>query len=145
MFFSGFILAVVTIIYFITGVLAQRVVCDSFRNPTESQLIEVVDKMINLNKTAGVDAKISEILTNCHKNQSIYNVFKLKTVFDISKVDGYLKDFDIETQLDDLANSVNFDFTDFNILNPDTIEDLRNLADSGLDNINFDKFTDIVC
>lgn len=144
MFLSAFFLAAVTIVYFLIGVLSQRMVCESFRNPNESQLLKVADSLLNLNKTAGVDARISEILTNCHKNQSIYNVLKLKNVFDISKVDDYLEEYNIKKQLDALAETINVDFEGVEILNTDAINNLTELGKSGIDNIEFGRFTNVV-
>lgn len=144
MFFSAFLFAIITIAYFVIGVVLQRAVCESFRNPTESQLLKVADKVIDLNKTAGVDATLPDILSHCHQNQSIYNVLQLKNVFDLSKVDDYLVEFDIEEQLNKLSENIDANFEEFVILDSDAIGKLEDLRDTNLDDINFYQFTDVV-
>lgn len=144
MFLSAFFLAVITIAYFVIGVLLQRAVCESFRHPNESQLLKLADSVIDLNKTAGVDAHLPDILTNCHQNQSIYNVLHLKNVFDISKVDDYLEEFNIKEQLDQLSNSIDVNFHEFEILDDVAIQKLEELGDTKLDEINFGQFTNVV-
>lgn len=144
MFFSAFLFAVITIAYFVIGVVLQRAVCESFRNPTDSQLLKVADKVIDLNKTAGVDATLPDILSNCHQNQSIYNVLHLKNVFDLSKVDDYLEDFDIKGQLNKLSEVIDANFNNFEILNSTAIEKLEELKSTKLDEINFYQFTNVV-
>lgn len=144
MFFSAFILAVVTIIYFVIGFVAQRAICESFRNPNDSQLLKIVDNVIDLNKTAGVDAHLAKILTNCHQNQSIYNVLNLRNVFDINQVDDYLEKYSIEDKLSELTATIDVNFDHFQILNSTAIEKLTNLGNSNIDDIEFYHFTNVV-
>lgn len=145
MFLSAFFLAVVTIFCFVLGMLSQKVVCDSFRNPTESQLLNLANDVLNLNRTVGVNATVQEILTSCEKNQSIYNVFKLKSVFDLEKVDDYIEQYSIEEELNKLAENIDVNFDNIEILSEEAKVKLDKLAESGIDNIEFDKFTGVVC
>lgn len=144
MFFSAFFLTVVTIVYFVTGMLAQKVICESLRNPAESQLLEVADSLLDLSKTAGVDAHISEILQNCHKNESIYNVFKLNSIFDLNKVNDYLTEYSIEEKLNELADTIEVGFSGITILTEGSKERLIELGESGIGEIEFGRFTNVV-
>lgn len=144
MFFSAFFLAVVTIVYFVIGILSQKVICESFRNPADSQLLEVADTLLDLNKTAGVDAHISTILMNCHKNQSIYNVFNLKSIFDLDKVDDYLEEYSIQDKLNELANTIDVNLSGIEILDQTAKDRLTELGASGIGNIEFHRFTNVV-
>lgn len=144
MFFTAFFLAVVTIVYFIVGILSQKVVCESFRNPANSQLLEVADTLLDLNKTAGVNANIREILMNCHKNHSIYNVFNLTSVFDINKVDDYLEEYSIQDKLNELAGTIDVNLSGIKILDQEAKDRLMELGASGIDNIEFYRFTNVV-
>lgn len=144
MFFSAFFFAVVTIVYFTVGMVAQRTVCETFRNVNDSDILKLVDNLVDLNKSAGVDAKIGEILTNCHQNQSIYNVLKLKNIFDINKVNDYLSEFNINQTLNELVETVKVDFTSFEILDNTTIKELEKLKDAGIDDVEFYRFSNVV-
>lgn len=141
MFLFAIILALVTIIHFFVGILAQRIVCDSLRNPNDSQVIDLIDKVRLLKNSVGVDVNISWVLSSCNTNSSIYKVFKLESHFNLEEIDTYLEKFEINKTLADLTNQINAN-TSVVILNPDAKKHLEDLVESGIADIKYDKFTD---
>lgn len=141
MFLFAIILVVVTIVHFFLGILAQRLICDSFRHPNSSQVIKLVDEVMNLKDSLGLDIDIYGVLNSCNKNLSIYNVFKLESLFDINEVMTYLDKFEINQTLADLTKQINAN-TSIDILSTDAEIQLRQLVDSGIADISYDKFID---
>lgn len=144
MFFSAVFLAVITIVYFFAGVVVQRSVCDSLRNSNDSQVVELVDGLLDFKELAGVDVSVATILHNCHKNESIYNVFNLSGIFDVQELNGYLSQYNISSSLNGLIDQITVTTDDIIILPDNTKEELRDLSRSGLSDLNFDKFGEIV-
>lgn len=141
MFLFAIVLVAVTIVHFFAGILAQRLVCDSIRQPNNSQVIKLFDEVMNLKSSVGVDVDINSLLNACHKNMSLYNVFKLKNHFDIDEVITYLDKFEINKTLADLTRHINAN-TDIDILSVDAERRLRELVSSGIADISYDKFID---
>ncbi|KAK5641503.1 hypothetical protein RI129_010050 [Pyrocoelia pectoralis] len=141
MFLFAIILVVVTIVHFFLGILAQRLICDSFRHPNTSQVVKLVDEVMNLKGSLGLDVDINWVLNSCNKNLSIYNVFKLQNLFDINEVITYLDKFEINQTLADLTEQINAN-TSVDILNDKAEAHLKKLVSSGIADIKYDKFID---
>lgn len=142
-FFFTFFIAIVTTVYFIIGVCSQRVVCDTIREPASSPIMELVENTIDINTATGLDVNVTSILTKCHQNQSVYEVFHLEKVFNVSELTDYMSKYEIEDALKDLSNSVTAD-TNITILDETAISNLQSLTEAGISDIRFDKFIDIV-
>lgn len=88
MFLSGIVMVVAVLVYFLSGVLFQRVVCDTLRDPShDNKVLSAVDELVNPKRE---QVNISHVLLTCHKNESIYNVLKLESVYDVTEVAKYL-------------------------------------------------------
>lgn len=142
-FLFAAIFAVIAIVYFAIGTLSQRAVCDTLRNPDESNIIDTVEKLFDM-KQFNITANITSILDTCHKNESIYKVFQLGNTFDLSKLKNFAEEYNIDEILEKLHNDTNFDHQNIIFLSDEGKEQLKNLINSGISDINYDKFIDEV-
>lgn len=144
MFLSGIFLAVITIVFFFVGMASQRLVCDPIRNYNESRLIALLDDTFSFQDAVGVDVTVKQVLSDCHRNRSAYHVFRLQNKIELDKVRDYLDEFDIQSALDELQENIEMPIN-VEILTPEAKDKLTELADSHISNINFDRFTAVVC
>lgn len=79
-----------------------------------------------------------------HKNETIYNAFKLKNVVDIDQVKDYIKDFEIQQKISQFKNKIKVRTDKLELLTPDAKAKLKDLAESPLNDINFDKYAQLV-
>ncbi|XP_063917747.1 prominin-like protein isoform X2 [Zophobas morio] len=142
MFLTGFIVAVVVAVCFLLGVVAQRGVCDPLRDPTNSQLFKLIDQ-VDLSQFH-IDFPISKALENCYQNKSIYVVFNLKSKFDLDEIKNYLNKFNINQTLVNLNLTSLESLGNFTILGENDMQLLESFANSGLGDINFDEFKDLL-
>lgn len=143
MFLFGAIFAIVTIAFFLFGGLSQRAICDTLQYPEDSNIIGVVDKLINL-KEYKISTNIATIIKQCHKNESIYNVLGLKELFDLSELENFVERYKIEDILNDMKGKITFNQT-IQFLTANELDKLETLMDSGISDINYDKFIEEVC
>lgn len=141
MFFFSFFLMLITLIYFLTGSIAQRIICDTLRDPNNNTLLPMLDKFIHIDKI--VDSNISMVIDKCHKNQSAYIVLKLENKFNITHLPNYLEDYGILEQIEKFKENIHF--TDhIEIINEQTKKQIDELKHSGIGNISFDTFMRVV-
>lgn len=144
MYISGLFLAVITIIYLVLGVSIQWIACDTIRNYYDSQIIGLIDDSLNIKNTVGVDLSLRNILSDCHRNKSIYHVFNLEHTFNLSSIQNYIEEFNIRRSLEDFEDKLESVDLDVVILSVEAEDQLRNLAATGISDINFDKFKEVV-
>ena len=144
MYISGLFLAVITIIYLVLGVSIQWIACDTFRNYKDSQIIGLIDDSLNIKDTVGVDLSMKNILANCHRNKSIYHVFNLEHTFNLSSIQNYIEEYNIRGSLEDFEYKLLSVDLNVVILSNETKQQLINLANTGISDINFDKFQEVV-
>ncbi|XP_071052205.1 prominin-like protein isoform X2 [Onthophagus taurus] len=136
MFLTTIVLAVVTIVCFVFGVFGQRLACDSLRNYNESKVIDMIDEYMDYDKLS-----IKHVLSNCHQNETVYNVFRLDSHFDLDKITQNFNDYNINEVLDKLQNDIDVN-VEIKILSEAGKQNLENLAASKVGDINFGKFVD---
>lgn len=141
MFLFAILLAVVAIVHFLAGILIQRVICDSIRHSDDSQVINLLDKVVKSQQSVGINVQLNWALNSCHQNQSIYKVLKLEDHFNLNDVTNYLDKFEINKTLTDLTHQINAN-TSIMILSPEAKRHLEDLVASGIADISYDKFTD---
>lgn len=142
MFLFAALFAIVAIVYFALGTLSQRGICDTLRNPAESNIIDVADKLLNF-KQFKINANISSILQKCHQNETAYNVFQLNDTFDLTDVRNFTEQYDIQDILDKLKDKLDIE-TNIVILNDDGFKEIENLKESGISEIRYNKFIEEV-
>ncbi|KAB0794087.1 hypothetical protein PPYR_13707 [Photinus pyralis] len=144
MFFIAIILVVAIIIHVSVGIAGQRVICDTLREPNNSQIAKLIDDILKGTDSAGIgiDIEINRVLSSCHQNLSFYNVFELQNLFDIDEIITYLDKFDITKMLNELIKQIQVDTEHITLLSADAEKNLRNLIASGIANIKFIMFID---
>lgn len=139
MFFFGAILAIVAIAYFLLGGITEKVVCETFKNPNTSQIIDIFDDFINIANTS-----IKTILNQCYNDNSIYNVLNFEENFNLSQIENIWTEYKINETLNDVKEKI----TDINLniilLSEDNGKQLDKLIQSNLSNIKFDDFVNKV-
>ncbi|CAH1135695.1 unnamed protein product [Ceutorhynchus assimilis] len=98
MFLFGFLISIFTLVSFIAGVISEKALCDTLRNPnpSESNIMSIID---SLNLNLAVDVKPSTMLNNCYQNKSIYQTFNLASQFNLEEIKA---NFNIAEKLDNL-------------------------------------------
>lgn len=139
MFLFSFFLMLITLVYFLTGSVSQRLVCDTLRNPYDNRLFSMVDKFVHIDTI--VNSNISTIIETCHKNESAYNVLKLENKLNVSNLPSYLDG--IDAQIENFIKNIKF--TDnITIMTEDTKKEIENLKATGIGSISFDTFMRVV-
>lgn len=142
MFFFSFFLMLITIVYFLTGSMAQRVICDTLKKPKENhRLFTMLDKLVHIDEI--VNSNISTIIETCHKNESAYNVLKLENKLNVTHLPMYLEEYGITEQIEEFKKNIHF--TDQIVLiNEQTQNEIDKLKTSGIGDISFDSFMRVV-
>lgn len=135
------------------------------RDPVDDQFFRIIDQRIDLNKLLYPNAqsrsafkkptttstrndgltplRISQVIDSCHHNQSIYNVIRLSTFYDIEKLRDLPKEYGIEEQLNKLIGSIQLP-PNLNIWSSQAQEQFELLATSNLNTFDLDKTLDNV-
>mgnify|MGYP002716519654 FL=1 len=79
-----------------------------------------------------------------HKNETIYKALKLKNVVNIEEVLEHLDDYQIQQKVNKFKSKIKVRTDKLELLTPDAKAKLKALADSSLNDINFDKYTQLV-
>ncbi|KAL3273003.1 hypothetical protein HHI36_014459 [Cryptolaemus montrouzieri] len=123
------IMVVITVAYFIIGVVSQKVICDTFEEPEENNIMKIMNKLDPSRYGLLVHTNVQEIIQNCHSNKSFYKVAAIKTVIDLeASIDEYFNIKPIEEKFEKLM-SVQLNllkFFDMDILQ--RVEDDLNLS-----------------
>lgn len=134
-----------------------------FRDPVNDQVFRLIDQRVDLNvwlypasarsrssKNAPairnedlVPLRISQVIDSCHRNQSIYNVIRLDTFYDIEKLRDLPKEYSIQDQLDKLIESIQIR-PDLKIWSAEAQQEFDGLASSKLNTFDLDKTLDNV-
>lgn len=137
MFLFSIILVVLTLAYFLLGVLGQRVACDPLRDPADSELVDLVNKLVNFKEALGVDVNVTSVIVECNKGESIYNVLRLEDKFDLKQIEDIWTRYKIDEQLEELKDQL----TNAHGLN--TIELLSQASKEALEKLRQAKFSEI--
>lgn len=150
MFLSASLLMLISVFYFIAGITADKVICQTLRNPHDSYVFQIMEHHININKYYEQNGKfnrrepnkrvhLKDIIRSCHKNESLYNVLHLENHIVIKDVLKYQQTFDIENRVYELVNHIRLD-QQLNIMTSRARHLLDSMAHS-LSNINFPYYT----
>lgn len=145
---------------FLAGVLMRRGVCDPLRTPEQDEIFtEYLDKFIDINKFVfpkgrkvplqANDAKdenmeplrISQVIGDCHRNNSIFKVFGIESHINISQIEEFPKKYGFDAKLNELADMVGIS-SQVKILSDDARREIRVLARSQLNNFQAYKYVD---
>ncbi|CAH1986353.1 unnamed protein product [Acanthoscelides obtectus] len=140
MFIFGFVIAAVTIVALLGGLLTDRVVCYPLRNPESSTVLDVIsDYTKSLSDHSDLKIDVKQMLIRCYRNETLYEVFELERKFSLEEIkqqfnlSKYIKDMQ-----DNVNNIIDDDFYLLDETNRKTLEKLSDF-DPGVD---FGKFQD---
>ncbi|KAI5698871.1 hypothetical protein M8J75_013032 [Diaphorina citri] len=172
MFISSAALAFVTLIYFITGVTADRVICEPLKNPGNSRIFSLLDQTSNDGGPRGLprefrysmadedrsrgggaslyseekgskDLVMSEIVRSCHKNSSLFNVLQLRQFTPLADLMKYSENNQLRQVIKELSQNIHVNYK-IKILTPEAQEQLLRLSSSPLSDIDFPAYTHIL-
>lgn len=142
MFLFSIVLMLVTLAYFLTGVVLQRLICDTLRDPEANRKVfDLLDK--NLNSSGMLQTDIVSIITSCHRKKSVYHVLRLENKFNVNEIPGYLEKYGIKEKIDEFKNKINFDGK-VEILTVDTKGKVEELKHSSIVDLPIHRFIEIV-
>lgn len=159
-FLTFSVILVVTLVSFLAGSVFRRGVCDSLRNPRESQVIDYIDTYFNINKhyeqirtqsarskwklqgsNRAIDPiRIAEVIESCSGNNTIYEVLKLSNFYDIQEIRQFPEDYGIIRELNALKEKIQIE--QVTILSDQAKADIEILRDSRLNDFEAYKFID---
>ncbi|GAB1869021.1 Prominin-like protein isoform X2 [Camponotus japonicus] len=142
------VLMVVTVVHMITGVMAQRGICEPLKNPKDNRMFELVDDLVQIKKILypkypNANINMSYIVTKCHENETLYNVLNLKNVFDVESLRDYAGRYDINDTIQQLRRKISLS-PGVVILKDSARSKLNDLAQSGLSDIKFYQYAELL-
>ncbi|XP_047480964.1 prominin-1-like isoform X5 [Penaeus chinensis] len=144
--FSALIMAATTAL-FVLGSISEILVCDPLADPTRSEVFNAAAELYNLNShyPPGQAPSITEIISKCHNNQSLYSVLSLNHVdSNLARLQDYKKNLNLDEKIEQLMLQITVD-TDVEILSRNAKERLWELANSSVaDKDTWDYYTEIL-
>lgn len=148
----------------------RRGACDPLNNPEHDQIFtSYIDKFIDINKFVFPNGqkvpaalhgnhqqhaqqqqveekkveplRISQIIAECHRNKSIFDVFRVEKHMNISQIEDFPKKYGIDTKLKELADNVQIN-SHVKILSDDARREINALARSNLNDFAAYKYVD---
>lgn len=141
-------LMIITLVYFVTGVLAERAICQPLQHPGDTRIFAMIDQLVHLEEKytqqPGLQTlKVSDLIRSCHRNESIYNVLHLENVININQLSDYPKQYGITQRIEELTTKIKLD-REVDILTPSAKAQLIRLANSPLNEFNFSVYTTVL-
>jgi len=153
-FLFSFVLLTLTTAHFLLGGVLEKMVCESLRDPGESDLFTQIDAQFikpKLNSAlqeignSQVEFITAELIEQCHQNSTLYNILQLENLYNISKLSDWRKSYGIGDYIENLKNKIQLEeLKHITLLSPETSDDLRELANSKISDMNFTKFTTLL-
>ncbi|XP_069125393.1 prominin-1-A-like [Argopecten irradians] len=146
-FLFASILMLIVLILFLLGGSMYGIVCREFNNGVENvQLYEpVVDEVLHIRiskllygDNAPANLTLGSILNDCKNNMALYTAVKLKHLFDL---DSLLNTSAVTNEIDSVMGTALPSLGSINIIPTELQTQLDEFSNSGVDTINFDKYT----
>lgn len=150
-------LLIICLSFFLVGLALRRGACDPLKNPEHDQVFSYIDSFIDLNKFIFPEnqrnalrqetneemqpLRISQVISACHRNESVFEVLRLENVLNIDQIQDFPKQFGIDEKLNELADNVQIT-SQVRILNDDARKQIRELSKSQLNNFEAYKYVD---
>ena len=144
--FSGFFLWIITTILFLLGGVSDKLICQTLEDPVNSEIYNATNEALNtlfhdalgIEELNNITFSYDKIIESCGnpETSSIYNVFDLQYVYNISDLKNWKEEFEINEMIasakteinkgiDDLVNDLQID--------PDIENQIRQIADTFLE------------
>ncbi|XP_014484018.1 PREDICTED: prominin-like protein isoform X4 [Dinoponera quadriceps] len=142
------VLMVITVVHMVTGVMAQRGVCEPLKNPKDNRMFELVDELVQIKRVLypnnqKADINMSYIVTKCHENETLYNVLNLKNLYNVEDLRSYNGRYDINDTIQQLRRKISLS-PGVVILKDSARSKLNDLAQSGLSDIKFYQYAELL-
>ncbi|XP_044575235.1 prominin-like protein [Cotesia glomerata] len=142
------ILIVITTVLMIIGVMSHRAICEPLQNPKDNHIFELVDELVQVKQllypnNLEADINLSWIVTHCHKNETLYNVLKLKYLMELDSLKNFVDRYAISSTIDQLREMINLS-PGIVILTESATSKLNDLAQSGLSDIKFYQYAELL-
>eukprot|EP00096_Caligus_rogercresseyi_P016369 TRINITY_DN900_c2_g1_i1.p1 TRINITY_DN900_c2_g1~~TRINITY_DN900_c2_g1_i1.p1 ORF type:complete len:971 (-),score=312.63 TRINITY_DN900_c2_g1_i1:397-3309(-) len=149
-FLFSFVLLILATAQFALGTVFEKVVCQSIKHPTDSDVFEyVIDKLAEPSletlqiSQASPLGPISSVIAQCHANKSAYEILRLERVYDIERIRNWKDEFNIAYSLSKINVRTN-DLRKIELLSSTARSDLERLAESQISELNFSAYTELV-
>uniref|UniRef100_A0A336M8P2 CSON006738 protein n=1 Tax=Culicoides sonorensis TaxID=179676 RepID=A0A336M8P2_CULSO len=150
-------LLVISLVLFLVGIVARRGVCDPLNDPARDQIFtEYIDPVIDLYdffpeqqrnsrnsrpKSNNLEPlRISQVISACHENQTIYNVLGLDKIYDVSEIQDYPNKYQIDAKIKKFVENIKI--PPISLMTPETEESIIALGNSALNDFDEYKFLD---
>ncbi|XP_076292505.1 LOW QUALITY PROTEIN: prominin-like protein [Lasioglossum baleicum] len=142
------VLMVITVLHMITGVLVQRAVCEPLKNPHDNRMFALIDEIVQIKKILypkrpEATVNMRYIVTQCHWKESLYEVLELKYLFDLEQLPHYAGRYEINNTIQQLRKKISLT-PGVVILTESAKSKLNDLAESGLSDIKFYQYADLL-
>lgn len=136
--------------YFAVGVAAQRFICDPLTEPRENRMFADMERFVDLEKALFNERRdpafnMTSVLLHCHRNLTIYQTLHLRRLFDLDelrvKVGGEVTRR-LATLRPQFPREGQGEGRRVTILQEGAKQRLRQLADTGLSDFDFDRILD---
>ncbi|XP_052750480.1 prominin-like protein isoform X2 [Galleria mellonella] len=144
-FALGGVVTLVMLAYFVVGITAQRFVCDPLTEPRGSRLFADVERFVQLERAvyneSGGDFNLTALLTACHRNRTIFQTLQLHRAVNMSAWRAHAMQ-EVARRVAALRPQYPAARAPVTILRDSAKRKLRQLADTGLSDFDFDRILD---
>ncbi|XP_023247134.1 prominin-1-like isoform X2 [Copidosoma floridanum] len=142
------ILVVLNVAHMLVGILSERMVCESLKNPRDSQIVQVASKTIYIGSLEygsllSPNWSLHDLIDSCRENNALAKGLKLEEATITGVWRNYTDSYDIDKRIDDLVNGINLNF-DYELMNNGTKEQLREFANGAVNEINFEEIDKVL-
>ncbi|XP_051163555.1 prominin-like protein isoform X2 [Leptopilina boulardi] len=142
------ILMIVTVAHMITGVAAQRGICEPLKNPKDNRMFKLLDDFVQIKrllypKNHNANINMSYILSACHANKTLYKVLLFENIIDVKTLRNYVERYDINNTIQELRQKIIFS-PGIVIFSERARGKLNDLAQSGLSDIKFYQYAEVL-
>ena len=141
--FSGFFLWIITTILFLLGGVSDKLICQTLEDPENSEIYDATNEALNtlfhdalgIEELNNVTFSYDKIIESCGnpETSSIYNVFDLQYVYNISDLRNWKEDFKINDMIASAKTEINKgidDLVEDLKINSETEKKIRDIANT---------------
>ncbi|XP_043469570.1 prominin-like protein isoform X2 [Leptopilina heterotoma] len=142
------ILMIVTVAHMITGVAAQRGICEPLKNPKDNRMFKLLDDFVRIKRFLypnhpNANINMSYILSACHANKTLYKVLLFENIIEVKSLRNYVERYDINNTIQQLRQKIIFS-PGIVIFSDRARGKLNELAESGLSDIKFYQYAEVL-
>lgn len=158
-FLTVSVLLIIALALFLIGIVVRRGVCDPLRDPARDQIfMEYIDPVIDLydlfpeqqrnSRNAHLKTnpqnleplRISQVISACHENKTIYDVLGLDKIYDVNEIQDYPNKYQLDAKIKKFIENIKI--PPQKLLTSETEDSIISLANSPLNDFDEYKFLD---